>query len=297
MNFFLASSALGVWMDTTFAGFDMAVFQFFGKMQNDILTGLAQVFTTLGEPWYVVLMGLLGIVLIFFKRTRKYGLALVFSIAIGTLLTNVVIKELFMRVRPYNTLQHIPEYFGWYQGAGMLGEGDYCFPSGHATAATEIALSLFLCFRKDKKGKWAWLLLVAAALNACSRVYLMVHYATDVICGILVGCLAAVIGYNLARLITEKQEARGKGDRLDLERIFCDKFHVKSTRAGRTCAVIIAWLAIFLVSFLHMNYSATHSPRCAYKGDYQCYNEAEADDKYLYNGDYYCEMHWQELNP
>jgi undecaprenyl-diphosphatase len=64
-------------------------------------------------------------------------------------------------------------------------ESDRSFLSGHTTAAFEIATVLFLSLRK----KYSWVFLVMAFLIGCTRIYLMVHYPSDVLGGIIVGFL------------------------------------------------------------------------------------------------------------
>ena len=153
----LAAATLGDKIDSAFYAFDLWVFHFFGSMQNGFLTAVAKVFTTFGDEAFVIPIAVLGIVLCFFKKTRKFGFALIFAIAIGTIVTNVVVKPMALRIRPYNTLQSNAEYWAWYKGAGMLSESDYSFPSGHTTAAFEMATAMFFCFMSEKKRKIAWI--------------------------------------------------------------------------------------------------------------------------------------------
>ena len=58
-------------------------------------------------------------------------------------------------------------------------------------------MAMFLCCNK----KWSWTGFVFALIMAVSRVYLMVHYTTDVIAGLIVGAIAGIIGYFIVRLI------------------------------------------------------------------------------------------------
>lgn len=282
-------------MDKTFIGFDLGVFNFFGQLGCDFLDVVARVFTNFGEVKFGACMVVLGLVLILFRRTRKYGIALVISIGLGLLVTNGLIKPLFMRVRPYNTLQHLPEYFGWYSNAGLLAESDYCFPSGHTTAAFEMAISMFLCFRADGKKKFAWIFPVIAILTGCSRIYLMVHYATDVIAGAIIGILAGIIGYNISRVITNKFSGTYGWNRFDLERVITKKSGKPiSKKAG--CTIIAAVCAVmFAVTLVFTLKAGGDTLRCAYDGDYNCYNEVKEKEEYLIDGKYYCEIHAEEM--
>ena len=198
-------------IDKAFYAFDLWVFRFFGSMQCGFLTGVAKFFTAFGDENFTIPIVVLSVVLCFFKRTRKYGFSILFAVIIGTLITNVIAKPMVLRIRPYNTLQQNADYWSWYIGAGALSESDYSFPSGHTTSAVEVATALFLCFKSDKK-KIAWLFPCVALCTMGSRVYLMVHYATDVLGGLLVGVIAAVLGCLLMKLVMKIQAVQ-KGAR------------------------------------------------------------------------------------
>ena len=124
---------LGENIDKVFSSFDLWVFHFFGSMQCTFLTYVAKFFTTFGDEGFIIPLVVVGAVLCLFKRTRKFGLSLIFAVVIGTLVTNIVVKPMALRVRPYNTLQGNADYWKWYIGAGALSESDYSFPSGHTT--------------------------------------------------------------------------------------------------------------------------------------------------------------------
>lgn len=293
----LAAATLGDKIDSTFYAFDLWAFHFFGSMQNGFLTAVAKIFTTFGDEAFVIPMAILGIVLCFFKKTRKYGFALVFAIAIGTIVTNVVVKPMALRIRPYNTLQGNADYWAWYVGAGQLSESDYSFPSGHTTAAFEIGISMFLCFMSDKKKKIAWIFPCLAIFTMGSRVYLMVHYATDVICGLVVGTLAGVIAFFLSKLVCKLFEKVKFLDAIDLEKISKKEegFNKKIVNVVICVAVLAAFCSAYIPS---LSEGGADAVRCAYNEEYDCQNEAKLDDeKYpAINGERYCKIHWKQLN-
>lgn len=293
MNSILAAASIGSWLDTTFAGFDMGAFKAFGSVSCDFLTWVAKAFTAMGTVSFTVMIALLGVLLIFFKRTRRLGFSIIFAVIIGTIITNVIVKPMTVRVRPYNTLQTIQDYFGWYTDAGMLSESDYSFPSGHTTAAMEMAVVLCICHARDGRKKVAWIFPLVALLVGCSRIYLMVHYATDVIAGAIIGLIAGIAGYILGSLVVSKLNPdRGFGH-IDLERTFADKRCGRMTSKQVAPALICTSLIIYLIAFIPLIRPADGVLRCSYDGDYKCYNEAKTSDKYApIDGKYYCKQHY-----
>ena len=222
MNPILIAATLGDKIDSTFFGFDIWVFKFFGGIQNGFLTTVAKIFTSFGDENFVIPMAVLAVVLCFFKKTRKLGFSMLFAIAIGTIVTNVIVKPAVLRVRPYNTLQATSawaEYSKWYIGAGALSESDYSFPSGHTTAAFELAVSVALCLREKGKKKLSWIPPVIAICTMGSRVYLMVHYASDVIGGLIVGTISGVLAFYLAKLACKIFQKVKFLDNIDAEKV------------------------------------------------------------------------------
>jgi undecaprenyl-diphosphatase len=135
----------------------------------------------------------LSILLALFRKTRRFGLTMLFSIGVGALFTNIIIKNVVARPRPYTN----SEYTGFWQFVGGVVESEYSFPSGHTTATTASMMALFICCNK----KWSWTSFVFALLMALSRVYLIVHYTTDVIAGLVIGLVAGVIAYFIIKLV------------------------------------------------------------------------------------------------
>ena len=181
-----------------FDSFDMSVFTFFGEqIQNATMNIVAEFITFFGGSEFVIPMAVLGLVLSFFKKTRKFGMSVLFAVLVGTLLTNLVMKPLFARPRPYVYYADNPLFMSWYEFAGAHIESDKSFPSGHTTAAFEIGVALFLVLNK----KYSWIFPVFSALVGLSRIYLMVHYVTDVLGGVLVGTFAGIAGYLIMKAI------------------------------------------------------------------------------------------------
>ena len=294
MNILLAGQ-LGLWLDQTFANFDLSVFYAIGQHQSDFLTTVAKIFTAMGSVKYGILIGILGGVLCLFKKTRKVGLSLVFAMLLGIFFTNLIIKPIALRIRPYNTLQHDLRYWAYYIGAGQLCESDFSFPSGHTSGAFTVAIPLLLCHATSKKkGARAicWIFPIFAIATGLSRIYFMLHYATDVIGGAIVGIIAGIIGYAIGNAINNFLEERRLNDKYDAELLF--KKGV--SKGGFAATIIIAWLLIFSFSYLtSINDGGPNVIRCAYDGEYKCQNEAKVNSKKYppIEGKEYCKYHWE----
>ena len=163
---------------------DQTVLSFFGRIHTPLLDSVARILTALSDKGLIwILMGLL---LLAFPKTRKVGvtvlLALLMSLAIG----NGILKPLVGRTRPFD-LQEIELLIPRPGGAS--------FPSGHTMSSVGAAVALF---RSRKKMGAAALGL--ATLVGLSRLYLQVHFLTDVLAGVVFGTLfgvasALLVGY------------------------------------------------------------------------------------------------------
>lgn len=194
-------SVFAQWLDSTFANFDFSVFELFSKIHTEWLTPIVSTFTHFGDSEFIIPMAILGLILCCFKKTRKVGMTLTMAIIVGTLITNICMKPFVLRPRPFQTLADNPQYWQWYTKVGAHPESMFrSFPSGHTTGAFEMATALFLTV-KNKKIKWIFP--VYAVLIGCSRLYLMVHYCTDVLGGMICGITAGIIAYFIVKGITK----------------------------------------------------------------------------------------------
>lgn len=148
------------------------------------LDALMPMITLLGDAgifWIAI-----AVVLLFFPKTRKIGLGMGAALIIGLLVCNVTMKPLFARPRPYDyQLAH----FGKSIQLLIEAQHDFSFPSGHTIASFEAATVLLLHSRKA--GIPA---MVLAVLIAFSRLYLYVHYPTDVLTSVILGICFGLLG-------------------------------------------------------------------------------------------------------
>jgi len=154
-----------------------------------------EIITHLGDAgifWII-----LTVIFLCFKNTRKMGICMAFSLILGLITGNLIMKNLFARTRPF-----------YYDSASVGLEDllikephDYSFPSGHTLASFNGAISIFL-----HNKKWGVAALVLAALIAFSRLYLFVHFPTDILGGILLATACSLVSYYIVKRFLAKRE-------------------------------------------------------------------------------------------
>lgn len=132
------------------------------------------------KGFFWIAIGVLFLLFGFRKKIwRSRGLLVLFSLAANFLACNVILKPLVDRTRPYYVLDYTPL---------IPPVGDPSFPSGHTSASFAAATAIY-CINK----KWGIAAYLLAAVMGFSRLYLGVHFPTDVLFGAVVGMVAAKI--------------------------------------------------------------------------------------------------------
>ena len=154
-------------------------------LRTDMLTPFMKIVTFLGNGgWFWILC---AVVLLAIPKTRKTGYAAVFSLIFGAIVTNMLLKNIVARPRPFAEIEALIPL--------IAKPTDFSFPSGHTTASFAVALVMFRMLPK-KIGIPA---VVLAALVAFSRLYLGVHYPTDVLVGFLVALMGSTVAVWIVR--------------------------------------------------------------------------------------------------
>lgn len=156
------------------------------NLRFSFLTPFWKFMTTFGEGgifWIIIC-----ILLLVNQKTRRVGIIMFIALTINAVVVNVVLKNMIARTRPYDAFQDITRL--------IKIQKDYSFPSGHTSASFACAFALWLSLEKPYK-KYAWIALIIATLVGFSRLYLGVHYPSDVLGGMIVGCCSAYIAYYL----------------------------------------------------------------------------------------------------
>lgn len=161
-------------MIETLINLDGNILQFVQDViRNPILTPFFRAVTRLGDNGMVWIV--ISILLLIPKKTRKIGCMSICALFLSLLINNMILKNLVARTRPYEVLT----------GLELLIDKavDYSFPSGHTGSSFASACVLY---RKLPK-KFGIPALILASLIAFSRIYLGVHYPSDVLFGMLSG--------------------------------------------------------------------------------------------------------------
>lgn len=176
------------------SGIDETIGSFFSLLQKNaggFFTPFFHIVSYLGD--YGIAFILAIVVLMVFRKTRRCALIALLAIGFGFLVTNLILKNVIARPRPFAETDS--PFYGWWVAAGSMKESGYSFPSGHTTLAMAFGFSLFLYFPK----RYSWSFLIIPVLMGSSRLYFAVHYATDVLGGFLVGAVVSVIAYFLVK--------------------------------------------------------------------------------------------------
>lgn len=165
-----------------------------------LLDAVMPVITALGE--YGIMWLAVAAALLVQRKYRAWGIVMVIAIAAVYILGMWVVKPLVARPRPFAAVPDYPLL--------IAAPSDYSFPSGHASAS--FAAATVICFIPTLKKGWKVGAVAFAALIAFSRLYLFVHYPTDVLAGIVLGIALGALAAIAYRRIARGRAARGNAE-------------------------------------------------------------------------------------
>lgn len=179
--------------------FDLPILDWIqAHLQSGLLDTVMPIITLFGDAG--IFWMIWATLLLFLPKYRRTGLGMWFAMAMGLLICNITLKPLVGRMRPYDyQINELGKTWNDLLLAGKLlveTPHDYSFPSGHTIASFEACTVLLL--NSKAMGIPA---VILAILIAFSRMYLYVHYPTDVIFSVFAGILFGIIGNLIAKKI------------------------------------------------------------------------------------------------
>lgn len=159
-------------------------------IQSHLRSGIGDFMMTLittmgngGALWII-----LSVILMISRKYRRTGFLMISSLIFSALICNIILKPLVARPRPCDLNTAIQLL--------IVKPDDFSFPSGHTASSFAAVTAAYLA-----REKYWYITLIPASLIAFSRLYLYVHYPTDIIGGIVFGVLSGILAYFFEKLI------------------------------------------------------------------------------------------------
>ncbi len=151
--------------------------KYFRTAVGDVLMPFITKFGDAGLFWIAI-----GILLLVWKKHRKTGVLVLAALLVDVIICNLILKNAVARIRPFDVNPAVELL--------IAKPGDYSFPSGHTAASFAAVTALYLA-----KEKYWYLALILSIAIAFSRLYLYVHYPTDILGGLVVGIGSGILAY------------------------------------------------------------------------------------------------------
>ena len=182
------------WLNDVFALFDSFVLGLHHELALEFgqyLTTPAQVLDVAGH--WGMMFGVFAVLLLFFRKTRMAGVAILVGMAIAGGLSEFIIKDLVARPRPFEMSD---TFNAWWQFVGAVETHGSSFPSGHVAGCTAAMIALAYAARRWWVSLFGVLMILVMAID---RMYLIVHYPSDVLGAFILGFVSGVIGYAIVQ--------------------------------------------------------------------------------------------------
>ncbi len=166
-----------IFMTDSIYKFDFFILDFIrDSFSCGFLDKVMPVITYLGEVGFIWIV--FAVILIIRKKYRRYGILMLIAMLLGVLIGNLALKNIIMRPRPC-----------WLESVPLLIENptDYSFPSGHTLAS--VIGAIIMTAANWKNGFFA---IPLAAIIAFSRLYLYVHFPTDILASVILGMVISL---------------------------------------------------------------------------------------------------------
>lgn len=162
------------------------------NLRNDTLTSFFKLITSLGDGGFIWVI--FTIILLLCNKTKKIGIMSAITLILASIMNNLILKEIFERTRPYEVVEGLNSVIG--------NMNSFSFPSGHTASSFAMATVLY----RQLPFKFGILAIVLAILIGFSRMYLGVHYPSDVCVGILIGIVSGYITVNFYNKFSNQRQ-------------------------------------------------------------------------------------------
>ncbi|WP_338536273.1 phosphatase PAP2 family protein [Helicovermis profundi] len=149
-------------------------------LRSEFLDNVMKFFTTIGNTGLVWIF--VAIIMVVVKKTRKKGFLVLLALVLSYIICNLIFKNILMKPRPFEVYKYIDLIIKKPSG--------YSFPSGHTSSSIAAAYVIYKSSLFYKKINLGYLAFFVAIMISFSRLYLFVHYPSDVLGGILTGIIA-----------------------------------------------------------------------------------------------------------
>lgn len=186
--------------------------------------------------WAPILIFL--VFMLFYKTPIKTAIitivAIILLFTLCDQISSSLFKTYFQRLRP----TYHPDFMEFVDTVKNYKSGGYSFISGHATNSFGIAVLLSLIFRS----RWVTIPMISwALLNSYSRIYLGVHFITDILAGIIVGTLIVLFVYMLFKIALKRVYIKGEPN--------MDNSLTYTASRSRTIGIVFASYILFVIIF------------------------------------------------
>lgn len=176
--------------------FDFRVFDFLHGFVSETTTSIMQFFTWFGSQYFLIPAYIILMIYYFFIKREKWLGIKIAAVSVSSLLMMFSLKYVFKRPRPIDPLLK--------EAAGLS------FPSGHAFMSFSFFALIFYIIHKAKIATWQKAILffclgIVVLMIGLSRIYLRVHYATDVIAGFCIGFMWIIIALGILQLLEKRK--------------------------------------------------------------------------------------------
>ncbi|WP_315079671.1 phosphatase PAP2 family protein [uncultured Clostridium sp.] len=163
--------------------FDNKILEFIRtNLYNPMMDKIFPIITYLGNMGFIWIV--IGLAFIANKKYRKYGFIMLCTLCIGAVIGDGIIKPLVERERPFNFVENIQLL--------IKAPTSFSFPSGHTMSSFAAATIIYMANKKMGIGAF-----ILATLIGFSRIYLYVHYPSDVLVGCILGILLSTVVYKI----------------------------------------------------------------------------------------------------